>query len=98
MSNKKQTSEQQQGHAPLAGVVRSAGFYVIFSGDESVGIFSAEWKIEGDFEFDSREDFDAFKNKLAEAWEYTSDTPIGVESFEERHERIKVEDKLVRGE
>lgn len=91
-------SEKDQQPCTIAGVARSAGFYVVFSGDESVGIFPVEWKIEGDFEFECQEDFETFKCKLAEAWEYASDTPIGIESFEERIERIKKEDKWLRGD
>jgi len=67
--------------------IRITGFIVRFSGDESAGIFPQEWEVKGDFEFDTLEDLDLFKNKLIEAWEYASDTPISVETFEEIRER-----------
>lgn len=72
-------------------VIRCAGFLVQFSGDRSVGIFDQEWTISGDFEFHSAADFEAFKQKISEAFEYCSDTPIGVESLEERSVRINAE-------
>lgn len=65
-------------------VIRCSGFLVQFSGDRSVGI-------SGDFEFHSAADFNSFKQKISEAFEYCSDTPIGVESLEERSVRINAE-------
>ena len=73
------------------GNIHTLGFYVNFYGDPSVGIFNAEWKITGEFFFENEEEFEMFKNKLKETWEYCHDTPIGVETFEERKERIKKE-------
>lgn len=72
-------------------VIRCAGFLVQFSGDRSVGIFDQEWTITGDFEFHSAADFNSFKQKISEAFEYCSDTPIGVESLEERSVMINAE-------
>lgn len=72
-------------------VIRCAGFLVQFIGDRSVGIFDQEWTISGDFEFHSADDFNSFKQKISEAFEYFSDTPIGVESLEERSARINAE-------
>jgi len=71
--------------------VNSSGFIVEYSGDESVGMFPQQWQILGGFEFDSEEEFSGFKFKISQAFEFCSDTPISVESLEERSERINDE-------
>lgn len=71
--------------------IKSIGFIVEFQGDETVGMFSQQWHISGDFEFDSEEEFSGFKFKISQAFEFCSDTPISVESIEERSERINEE-------
>ena len=67
------------------------GFRVTYNGDPSVGIFPASWEISGGFSFEDQAELDAFKVKLLEAWEYCSDTPCFVETFEEIEEQIKQE-------
>lgn len=69
--------------------LKSFGFIVEFYGDKSVGIFNQQWVINGEFEFQSAEDFKAFKQKIIEAFEYCSDTPIGVVSLEEHKAKIE---------
>lgn len=76
-------------------MIEATGFFVHFNGDSSVGIFDRDWEIKGDFQFDSKEEFEQFKEKLKETWEYCSDTPIYVESFEEYNERLKKEEALI---
>lgn len=71
--------------------IKSTGFIVEFQGDETVGMFSQQWYISGDFEFDSEEEFSGFKFKISQSFEFCSDTPISVESLEERSERINEE-------
>ena len=71
--------------------IKSAGFIVEFQGDETVGIFSQQWHISGDFIFDSEEEFSGFKFKISQSFEFCSDTPIIVESLEERSARINEE-------
>jgi len=71
--------------------IKSTGFIVEYQGDETVGMFSQQWHISGDFMFESEEDFSAFKFKISQAFEFCSDTPISVESLEERSRRINKE-------
>jgi len=71
--------------------INSSGFIVEYSGDESVGMFPQQWQILGCFEFDSEEEFSGFKFKISQAFEFCSDTPISVESLEERSARINDE-------
>ena len=71
--------------------IKSTGFIVEFQGDETVGIFSRKWHISGGFMFESEEEFSGFKFKISQAFEFCSDTPISVESLEERSERINEE-------
>ena len=80
------------------GIRKSKGFYINFTGDESVGILPAQWQITGDFEFENENELNQFKQKLKEAWEYCSDTPIGVETFEERQIEIKKQYANTNGE
>jgi len=68
-----------------------SGFIINFYGDRSVGIFDQEWTINGEFHFESKDDIETFKKKIIEAFEYASDTPLGIESIEERMERIEIE-------
>lgn len=70
---------------------QSKGFVIEFFGDESVGIFPQQWEISGDFEFEYETDFIEFKELIAQAFELCSDTPIHVESKEDRAKRIKQE-------
>lgn len=67
--------------------INVSGFYIIFRGAPSVGIFPSEWKISGDFSFDSETDMDRFKSDLINTWEQVSDTPVYVLSFEEVDKR-----------
>lgn len=70
---------------------KSKGFLVEYQGDETVGIFPQQWQILGDFTFDSEAEFSGFKFKISQAFEFCSDTPISVESIEERSARINEE-------
>jgi len=72
-------------------MVKCSGFLVHFDGDSSVGIFDYTWTISGDFEFEVPVDMDIFKRKICEAFEFCSDTPIWIESFEERSDKINKE-------
>lgn len=64
-------------------MIQTTQFIVKFYGDKSVGIFDSEWIINGDFQFEDNEAINAFKKKITEAFEYCSDTPIGVYTKEE---------------
>lgn len=71
--------------------IKSKGFLVTYTGDETVGMLPLQWQIAGDFTFDCQADLDIFKRKIAQAFEFCSDTPIIVESLEEISARIKRE-------
>ncbi len=71
--------------------IQSKGFIITSPGEEAVGIFEQDWNLTGEFEFDDQGDLAEFKRKISEAFELCSDTPICVESFEERSTRINEE-------
>lgn len=75
-------------------MIQIKGFYVVFKGDKSVGIFDAEWQIAGGFEFEDEECLSAFKDRIVEAWEYCSDAPVYIETFEEREEWLRKENEM----
>ena len=68
------------------------GFYVIDSGDPSVGIFPAQWEITGGFVFEDPAECAIFKEHLREVFELITDRPY-VETFEEREEYLRLEDE-----
>lgn len=73
------------------------GFFITFHGDKSVGIQNNEWAISGDFWLDD-ETLKGFKGCLIASFELVSDTPLSVETFEERGERIKKENENTNSE
>lgn len=74
--------------------INSKGFYIMYSGDPSVGIFDQIWEIKGDFFFDTQDELDEFKNQLIETWLTISDGPLTIESFEDRDFWIQKEREL----
>ncbi len=80
----------------MAQEIKVECFYIMFKGDPKVGIFDNEWKLSGGFSFQDNVDFTAFKDKISEAFEYCSDTPICIETFEDRTAKIKAE--MIRAE
>lgn len=71
--------------------VKSKGFLIQFTGDESVGVLNQQWKLTGDFTFSDQYDFNVFKKKIELAFHYCSDVPVLVESIEERSDAINKE-------
>jgi hypothetical protein len=71
--------------------ITSSGFVVECSGDTPVGIFPQQWQILGDFAFNSEDEFSGFKFKISQAFEFCFDTPISVQSLEERSAQINQE-------
>jgi hypothetical protein len=59
-------------------------FIVEYKGDPSVGMFPNSWTINGHFVFENEVDENEFVKKIKEAFEYCSDTPIGVTSIARR--------------
>lgn len=68
-----------------------SGFVIESIGDESVGIFRQEWVLKGDFEFESKSDFESFKEKLNNLFEYCGEPSTNVYSLEELNEMAKYE-------
>lgn len=56
--------------------IKTTGFLITYPGDKSVGMFQQQWQLSGEFQFDYQIDLDIFKRKIAEAFEFCSDTPI----------------------
>lgn len=54
-------------------------------GDPSVGIFEQYWVVEGDFNFQDKEDFEGFKKALKDAWEFVADGRVDVFAMEEEY-------------
>lgn len=69
--------------------IEVTGFYINYDGDPSVGIFPQEWEITGGFIFNCEEDLKRFKDEILSVFELCSDTPLFIETFEERKERLK---------
>jgi len=63
-----------------------SGFTITYPGDMSVGIFPSVWTIDGPFHFFDEQEYQQFVEKLKEAWEFCSDTPFYIETFEDREE------------
>lgn len=76
--------------------IYTKGFIIHYAGDPSVGIFPATWEITGGFYFEDKQEFETFKEKLRETWEYCSDTPIGIGTFEQHEETIKEENEMFK--
>lgn len=71
--------------------IQVEGFYVNFKGDRSACISDQEWTITGGFTFECDENLHVFKNKILEAFEFCSDDPISIETFEDRTEMVTKE-------
>lgn len=71
--------------------IECTGFIVHYDGDSTVGMFPQYWTLKGNFLFDDEGELNQFKEKICEAFEYCSDTPLWVESLEERSEKINAE-------
>lgn len=78
---------------PYDDEVRVSGFIIEEENDRSVGIFGSTYELKGDFIFQCKEDLEAFRAKLFEAFEYVSDPLPTIMTFEEREQIIKLEDE-----
>jgi len=69
--------------------MENKGFYIVFSGDPTVGIDPTEWKIEGGFLFDNKKEKEEFMKDLLDLFvNNITGTPCRIESFEFREKRI----------
>lgn len=78
---------------PYDDEVRVSGFIIEEENDRSVGIFGSSYELKGDFIFQCKEDLEAFRAKLLEAFEYVSDPLPSIMTFEERERIIKIEEE-----
>ena len=68
--------------------IRVTGFTIHDYGDESVGIFSASWMLNGEFFFTDNNELKEFKKKLAEAFEWATNGPVEIMTLEELKQHI----------
>mgnify|MGYP006908228580 CR=1 FL=1 len=66
------------------------GLEITFAGDISVGIFSQNWTLQGEFDFLSESDSHRFLSFLKEAFEYVCGERVGVKTLEEVEKREKM--------
>jgi hypothetical protein len=67
----------------LMKIMKISGFYITAPGDPSVGIFPANWKIDGDFYFDNQEELEEFRKELNELFTNHCGEGVIVDTFEE---------------
>ena len=73
-------------------IIKVGGFHIIMKGDPSVGIADREWKLEGEFYFDDKEELQLFKNNLKQTFEeYCGE--ISIDTFEEYQIKINSKEK-----
>lgn len=72
-------------------MIHTTGFKITYYGDPDVGNFSAQWTLEGQFTFDSKEELDIFKERIADLYELQCDERVGVDTIDEYNDRINSE-------
>ena len=85
---------------PLSGQIQTAGFFVDFYGDESVGIYDQKFTVQAEsatFIFDDDREVEEFKELLADAFEIVTGERCGVETFEEQWRRLDAQEKQLQG-
>lgn len=73
-------------------------FHIVSASDPSVGIFEQRFEVGSDFYFENEEEFDIFKIKLKEAFEWVCDLPkvYTQEEIEEEGKRLaKMEEEAM---
>ena len=78
-------------------MIETKRLHIYEPGEPSVGISSSHWTIEGDLYFETQEEFNEFKNKLQEAWEFAHNSPIGITTEEEEMEEALEWGTYIRG-
>jgi len=63
--------------------VRVSGFLIHSQGDSSVGIPNGDWRLSGEFFFDSKDDVNDFRKALADVFEHVTDPKPTVITFEQ---------------
>lgn len=63
-------------------------------GDPGTGIWPVRWEVKGGFQFDSQQDFEAFKSALVDAFELVAYDLPSVTTFEEERQQIEKEERI----
>lgn len=77
----------------ILAIIKVNGFYIRMPGDPSVGIADREWKLEGQFYFDDKEELQVFKNNLKQTFENYCGEISAIDTFEEYQAKINSEEK-----
>ena len=78
---------EEKGLEKILKIIRVKGFYIMFKGDPSVGIFDSRWELNGDFYFDDKEELEGFRKELQTLYEnYCGE--VTIETFEEYADRF----------
>lgn len=77
----------------ILAIIKVNGFYIRMLGDPSVGIADREWKLEGQFYFDDKEELQVFKNNLKQTFENYCGEISAIDTFEEYQAKINSEEK-----
>lgn len=75
--------------------IKVSKFYIMSPGDPSVGIFDQQYEVGSDFYFENEEEFDIFKIKLKEAFEWVCENPkvITQEEIDEEEAMFSLTDE-----
>lgn len=98
--NRERFNRAMEQVAEQHAIVRSgkpihvSGFFVRACGDSSVGIPDSEWRVEGQFIFDSQVELNEFKIRLVTLFEDMAESKPGVETYEEHQAYLDAEDEL----
>ena len=77
----------------ILAIIKVNGFYIRMTGDSSEGIADREWKLEGEFYFDNKEELQLFKDNLKQTFEeYCGEISL-IETFKEYQTRINLREK-----
>ena len=75
----------------ISKIIKVTGFYIIFPGDPSVGIFESQWKLYGDFYFDNQDELEEFRALLNLTYRNYVGEDCNITTFEEQQSRIDSE-------
>jgi hypothetical protein len=77
----------------ILAIIKVNGFYIRMPGDPSTGIADREWKLEGEFYFDDKEELELFKFNLKQTFEIYCGEISSIETFKEYQARINSQEK-----
>lgn len=76
--------------------VHTKGFAVKLCGDPSVGIWDQHYQVEGEFDFESKEELEEFRQSLHKTFEPLSEMGMEIDTFEELEASAKYEEEIDR--